>query len=60
MIKGHFVHLARGKYSMTLLTTELSSSDDDDADKLNKASELAGEQVNKLLAFQSKHNSDMN
>jgi hypothetical protein len=29
------------------------------ADKLKKASELAGEQVNKLLAFQSKRNLDM-
>ena len=30
------------------------------ADKLKKASELAGGQVGKLLAFQSKRNSDMN
>ena len=29
------------------------------ADKLKKASEVAGEQVHKLLAFQSKHNLDM-
>jgi hypothetical protein len=29
------------------------------ADKLKKASELAGEQVDKLLAFQSKRNLDM-